>query len=105
MASFCHIPCFVGLVKQSLLGSYSLLYFPLVETDSVLVGLVNLQLEGVGRDGIELYGVRLALHAGVRTDGLHGCPSSLFVAVRETPCFGYTASAPRTVVEPIDGAG
>ena len=38
-----------------------LLHLPLIDSDGVFVGLVNLQLEGGGADGGELYGVGLVL--------------------------------------------
>ena len=38
-----------------------LLHLPLIDSDGVFVGLVNLQLESGGADGGELYGVGLVL--------------------------------------------
>ena len=38
-----------------------LFHLPLIDSDGVFVGLVNLQLESGGADGGELYGVGLVL--------------------------------------------
>ena len=81
-----------------------LLQAPLKHTCTV-VTLHDFQLHGSRLDRVEVNDVGCTLHRAVLCGVLHFCPLTGIGLVVEFPAVGNTATAPRTVIEPINGGG
>ena len=81
-----------------------LLDAPFEDTGTV-VALDDFEFHAGGLDGVEVDDVGGSLDGAIACGVLHFCPLACFGLVVEFPTVGNTATAPRTIVEPINGRG
>ena len=80
-----------------------LLYHPLEEAAGGIAGLVDLETDGGGFDGVELNRIGHTLLAGVTVGTRHRGPLAIGRLVEDAPSGRNLAASPWRIVEPIDG--
>ena len=83
----------------------NLFHAPLKHAAGVLFWLHDFEFHGCGLDWVEVDDVGCAFHGAITCWVLHFCPFASVSLVVEFPALWNTATAPRSIVEPINGGG